>query len=62
MLRIGQQRLIHRLCRLSQHHGAAVVIALRDKTRRHVAAQERDLGAIGPIRERQGTPSIVAIR
>jgi hypothetical protein len=36
MLRMGQQRLIGRLCGIGQHHGAAAVIAVRGKTRRHM--------------------------
>ena len=62
MLRIGQQRLIHRLRCLGDHHGAAVVVARRDKTRRHVVAEERDLGAVDAVRERQCTPGLIAIR
>ena len=48
MLRTGQQRLIAGLRGLGDQHGAAVVIALHDKARRHIVAQQRDIGAWVP--------------
>ena len=62
MLRIGQHRLITGMRRFGDHHCAAVTIAFRDKTGRHIIAQERNIGAMGAIRERQTTTRVIAIR
>ena len=43
-------------------HGAAVVVAHHGKTRRHIVAEERDFGALGPVRDRQCTARLIAIR
>ena len=62
MMRIGQRRLIPGLRRFGDYQGAAVVVARRDKTRRHIVAEERDLGAVDAVGKRQCTPGVIAIR
>ena len=58
-MRIAEQRvIIGRHC-LGEHHGATVVITRHGKTRRHIVAQERDIGIMGTVRERQCTPGLL---
>ena len=62
MLRAAQQRMITGLRCLGENHGAAVVISRHGKTRRHIVAQERDIGTVDAVRDRQGTPRLIAVR
>ena len=62
MLRTGQQRLSAGLRGLGDHHGAAVIVAFHDKTRCHIVAQQRDIGAMGAVGERQCAAGLVAVR
>ena len=62
MLRIGQHRLAPALRRLSDHRAAAVAIPDSDKTRRQIATEERDAGALAAICYRKSTSGLIAIR
>ena len=56
MVRVAQQRLI-RLCRLGGHHRATVAVARHGKTRRHVVAQECDVGVVRAVGDRIVPPA-----
>src|ERR1700722_5481106 len=60
-MRIAKQGLIVRCSRLGKYHGAAVVITRGGKARGHIAAQERDIGAVDAVRERQCASGLIAI-
>ena len=61
VMRIAKQGLIVRCSRLGKYHGATVVIARCGKARGHIVAQERDIGAVDAVRERQCASSLTAI-